>query len=234
MKTNHIYVLLPLVFTSLFLGGCYNRGVLVIPAETHSHTTVITTYAPPPYAPAHGYRHHHHNHELVFDSRFGAYVIINNPGLYFYGDHYIRFYNDSWQITTRLEDTWQPARQNDIPRKLKDTKHHNAERHEERHEERHDHYDAPEHGHRRHYQDHELSFDSNIGAYIILRQPGVFFHNDRYIRQYRGVWQTTNVLNGHWRTAKDEEIPKKLKSTNHTKEEKRSEKSKGRYKDKWQ
>lgn len=243
MKTNRISILFPLALATLFLSGCNTRGVLVIPADTHSHTTVVTRYAPPPHAPAHGHRHRHHDHDLRFDTDFGAYLVISMPGIYFYGDHYIRFYNNSWQITTRLKDKWRPARQNDIPRKLK-TRH--AKKHQHRDERRNKHRnehrrdehrnDAPKHGHRRHHHNHDLSFDSKIGAYIILKQPGIFFHNDRYIRHHRGAWQTTNKLNGRWRTARDEEVPRKLKSTKHAKKERKQkrENSKERYKEKWQ
>ena len=247
MKSHHIYSLLPIVLIALLLSGCYSRGVLVIPAETHSHsthtTTVITRYVPPPHAPAHGYRHHHHDHDLRFDTAFGAYVVINMPGLYFYDDHYLRYYDDRWQVTTRLNERWRPARENDIPRKLKmakqrDKKNRYAEehRHEHREEHRRDHHDGPEHGHHRRHQDHDLNFDARIGAYVVLQQPGIYFHNNHYLRQHRGVWQTSKAINGRWRTAKNNEIPDRLMKAKPARKKKHSqeEKSKGRYKEKWQ
>ena len=240
MKTNRISVLLPVVLATLFLNGCYTRGVLVIPAETHSHTTVVTRYVPPPHAPAHGHRHRHHDHDLRFDTDVGAYLLINMPGIYFYGDHYIRFYNDRWQVTTRLNNTWRAARQNDIPRKLK-TRHAKKHQHrnehrrdEHRSEHRRDQHDEPKHGHRRHHHDHELSFDSRLGAYVIAKKPGIFFFNNRYLRQHRGVWQTTAKLNGRWHSARDQDIPRKLKKRKAAKKEKRHEKSGRRHKEKWQ
>lgn len=246
MKTHHLYILL----LAIFLSGCYGRGMLVIPAESHRHSTHTTTIVthhndnrPPAHAPAHGHRHRHHNHDLRFDSGFGAYVVINMPGLYFYDDHYIRFYDDRWQVTNRLNGTWRAARQNDIPRKLKKAKRHNKKhRRDHRAEHRNEHHDEPRHGHRRHHHNHDLSFDSRIGVYVIAKQPGIFFFNNRYIRHYRGKWQSTSKLNGRWHSAKDSEVPRKLKSTKHSRKEKRSrkekhskkEESKGRYKEKWQ
>lgn len=247
MKTSRIHTLFSLLFITLLLNGCYSSGVLVIPAETHSHstthtTTVITHYAPP-HAPAHGHRHHYHNHDLRYDSGFGAYVVINMPGLYFYNDHYMRFHDGGWQITTHLNNRWRPARDNDIPRKLKKGKHHNKKHRrrdehrdnhlsEHRSEDQSEHRDAPRHGHRRQHHDHQLSFNSGIGAYILLKQPDIYFYNNRYMRHHRGKWQTTNKLNGRWYAAKSKEIPRKLKSSKQAKNDKhqKKEKNKGRYK----
>lgn len=229
MNRNRIYSLLII----LSLSGCYGGGVLVIPAETHSHTTTIITHnAPPPYAPAHGYRQHYYDNELQFDTAYGVYLVINNPGLYFYHDHYIRFYNDGWQITSRLQDHWRPARQNDIPLKLERAKHHGKKRHDEqndrhRNEQRNNHHAdqhadpqrVPKHGHRRHYQEHELRFDARIGAYIIVNQPGIYFSDNHYLRLHRGAWQTANTLNGRWRVAARQEVPEKLSKARHAKKD---------------
>lgn len=246
MKIYRAHILLPLLLAILFLSGCYTRGVLVIPAETHSHsTTVVTRHVPPPHAPAHGHRHRHHDHELRFDSGFGAYLVINVPGLYFYNDHYMRFHNNGWQITNRLNGKWRAARQNDVPRKLKNRhakkhrtenrkEHRNEHRKEDRREQRRDQHEAPKHGHRRHHHNHELRFDAGIGAYTIRKQPGIYFLNNRYLRHHRGAWQTTKKLNGRWRAAKDKEIPRKLKKAKQTKKEKRNKKSERRHKEKWQ
>lgn len=222
MNRNSIYSLL----ITLSLSGCYGGGVLVIPADTHSHTTIITHNAPPPHAPAHGYRHRYYDHELKFDSGYGVYLVLNKPGLYFYNDHYIRFYNDSWQITNRLQDRWRPARQNDIPLKLERTRHHDKKRYveeqprHEKHHERTNHYVTPKHGQRRHHQNHELSFDSRLDAYIIVNQPGIYFHDDHYLRFYRNVWQATSKLDGRWRAAQRQEVPEKLTKARHAKKEK--------------
>jgi hypothetical protein len=232
MNRNRIYSLL----ITLSLSGCYGGGVLVIPADTHSHTTtVVTHYAPPPYAPPHGYRHRYYDNELQFDTAFGVYLVINNPGLYFYHDHYIRFYNNGWQITNRLQDRWRPARPNDIPIKLERAKHHDKkrdaeeqQRHEEHHEKHRDDqrdnhstndYEKPKHGQRRHYQNHELSFDSRIGAYIIVNQPGIYFSDNHYLRLYRGNWQAANQLDGRWRAAQWQEVPEKLTKARHAKKD---------------
>jgi hypothetical protein len=256
MNRNRIYSL-PII---LSLSGCYGGGVLVIPAETHSHTTTIITHnAPPPFAPAHGYRHHYRDHELQFDTAYGVYLVINSPGLYFYQDHYIRFYNDGWQITSRLQDRWRPARQSDIPsrlnlairrdkkrhavQQLRHDEHNDRHRNEHRNEQRDNHHpkqyadrhETPRHGHRRHYQEQELRFDARIGAYIIVNQPGIYFSDNHYLRLHRGAWQTANKLDGRWRVAERQEVPEKLTKARHAKKDKpvKIDQHGNQYKESW-
>lgn len=232
MNSKRIFFLLT-VLALIILSGCVRntqvRGVMVVPAETHSHTTTVITHYPPPHAPAHGHRHRYYNHDLQFDAGFGAYVVIGSPGLYFYDDHYLRYLNGSWQYSIRLDKPWRPARQQLVPRKLweRHAKKHRQERREQRHEDRHElrheerrraedhrHYDehraAPRHGHRRDHHGRTLTYDAGIGAYRIVKQPGIYFYNDRYLRQYRGTWQVTKKLNGKWRVAKEQYVPAKL------------------------
>ncbi|MBN4079249.1 hypothetical protein JYT26_01275 [Beggiatoa alba] len=243
MNRKHVYILL-IALSLASLGGCYGRGLLVIPAETHrySSTTIITHRGPPPHAPAHGYRYRHFDHDLRYDTGFGAYVVINSPGLYFYNDHYMRYYADSWQITNRLEGTWRPALGNDIPRKLKMAKHRDKDRYSKRHrrDNKHDNghhreqHQAPQHGHRRHHNGHDLSYDSDIGAYIIDKRPGLYYYNDRYFRQYRGSWQSTHKLNGTWRAANRKEVPRKLRKNRKDKHNKHNKHDRNQYRGKWQ
>lgn len=237
MNSKRIFILLT-ILTLITLSACVRttqvRGVVVVPAETHSHT-VITRHEFPPHAPAHGHRHHYHNHDLRYDAGLGVYVVIGSPGLYFYGDHYLRFIDGRWQFRGQLKKPWRAAQQRHVPRKLRERyeRDHRANRHESRHEkkryeEKHGHRDeyrdAPRHGHRRNYQGQRLRYDAGIGAYRIIKQPGIYFYNDRYIRQSRGVWQVTKKLNGKWRTAKEKHVPSNLwrkKNRNHKKHERR-------------
>lgn len=61
---------------------------------------------PPPWAPAHGYRHKQPGPELVFDPQIGVYVVVGFPDVYFYDDHYFRVVSSRWE---RCRD-WEKAR----------------------------------------------------------------------------------------------------------------------------
>jgi hypothetical protein len=52
---------------------------------------------PPPWAPAHGYRHKHHGPDLVFDSHIGVYVVVGHPHVYFHDGHYFRYVSSHWE-----------------------------------------------------------------------------------------------------------------------------------------
>ncbi len=218
---KHFCILGIFLFFPGFLSGCYAgnlpRGTVIVPVGSQTHTpTVITHYMPPPHTATHGYRHSYYDHELQFDTGFGAYVVIGNPGLYFYNSNYMRFYSGGWQISSRLDNSWHPAHQNVIPHQLR--KHH-AQKHR-----RYD--DAPDHGYRRHHQGHELRYNSRAGAYAIVKQPGIYFYNNQYLRHHRGRWQSANKLNGIWQPAKKHHVSKKLmqiipsKKDRHVKKEK--------------
>ncbi len=246
MKRNPVFILLSVLSLST-LSSCFQnaqmRGVLVIPTETHSHTTtVISRYEPPPFAPANGFRQHYYDRELQYDSGFGAYVVIGSPGLYFYDNHYIRYYDNRWQSTNRLQGVWRPAGNRDVPGKLRErhARQHHArehreesrhERHEAKHERHEERREAPRHGHRRHYQNHELSYDSRVGAYVIINQPGIYFYNKRYLRWNRGAWQSANKLNGTWRPAKKQYVPNDLMKRRHRNKRENTHEKKKHYDD---
>jgi hypothetical protein len=58
---------------------------------------------PPPWAPAHGYRHKHAGHELRFDAHLGVYVVVGLPHVYFQSDHYYRREHSEWQRCRNLD-----------------------------------------------------------------------------------------------------------------------------------
>jgi hypothetical protein len=85
----------PLVATllgcAIALAGC---------VTVHEHPQVESARAPgpPPWAPAHGYRAKHpQGPELRFDAGLGVYVVVGQPELYFYGEHYFRFVTAHWE-----------------------------------------------------------------------------------------------------------------------------------------
>lgn len=73
---------------------------------------------PPPHAPAHGYRHKHHGHDLVYDSRLGVYIVVGIPEHYYFDGHYYRYNQDHWYISKDLDRGWKSYREKDLPRKF--------------------------------------------------------------------------------------------------------------------
>ena len=58
---------------------------------------------PPPWAPAHGYRHHHHGADLVFDAEIGVYIVVGHPHVYFDDGHYFRRVSSHWERCRNFE-----------------------------------------------------------------------------------------------------------------------------------
>jgi len=81
-------------------------------------------HAPPPHAPAHRYRHkHHEGHELEYDSNIDAYIVFNVPETYFGNNLYIRLPTDGdWMVSATLEGGWRVAVGNEVPYRLKEYK----------------------------------------------------------------------------------------------------------------
>ena len=71
----------------LALAGC---------VHVHEHEHAYEG-GPPPWAPAHGYRHKHHGSELVFDAQIGVYVVVDHPHVYFDDGHYFRRVRSQWE-----------------------------------------------------------------------------------------------------------------------------------------
>jgi hypothetical protein len=91
--------------------------------EHHHHAppphAVEVRQGPPPHAPAHGYRHKHPGPagsvDLVFDSGLGVYVVVGWPGYYWHQDHYYRFVEGAWMISTRLDAGWVSCSSGKVP-----------------------------------------------------------------------------------------------------------------------
>ncbi len=63
-------------------------------------------YGPPPHAPAHGYRAKYHDHDLVFDSGLGVYVVTGWPEHYYLDGIYYRHSHDGWYHSKYLDRDW--------------------------------------------------------------------------------------------------------------------------------
>ena len=71
---------------------------------------------PPPWAPAHGYRHkHQHGVELVFDADLDVYVVVGHPGIYFRGDEYFCLRGGEWYVGARFDGPWKGTRLGHVP-----------------------------------------------------------------------------------------------------------------------
>ncbi len=74
---------------------------------------------PPPHAPAHGYRAKHGHHDLVYDSRLGAYLVLGYDDLYYLDDHYYRFHDGYWLYSRYFDDDWRRINYDHVPSRLR-------------------------------------------------------------------------------------------------------------------
>ncbi len=92
---------------------------------------------------------------------------------------------------------------------------------------------APAHGYRhKHNKRHELEYNSQAGAYIVLNTPETYFGNNLYLRlSTAGTWMVSTALEWGWRVAVGNEVPYKLR-TYKGKKKKKSKKKKWHKKNK--
>lgn len=86
-------------------------GCAVYPAHRHDDHG----YGPPPHAPAHGYRAKYDNHDLIYDSHLGVYVVLGLPDYYFYDGHYYRHDRDGWYSSKRTDRDWSRYKEKKLP-----------------------------------------------------------------------------------------------------------------------
>ena len=80
-------------------------------------------HGPPPWAPAHGYRHKHqhaYQHrestvDLVFDSGLGVYLVVGIPNYYYWNGTYVRLNAGSWYRAPYLDARWVPCPADELP-----------------------------------------------------------------------------------------------------------------------
>lgn len=83
----------------------------------HHHKDKAHKGGPPPWAPAHGYRHKHHDHgvELVFDAGLDVYVVVGHPEIYFRADRYYCLRGGEWSAGARWNGPWTAVVVDDLP-----------------------------------------------------------------------------------------------------------------------
>lgn len=110
-------------------GFCALIAIAALPSCVHPHASrghhppapvAVHEPAPPPHAPAHGYRqkHHHQGVDLVFDSRLGVYGVVGMADYFFSGDHFYRLVDAAWQVSVRIDGGWVTARSTALPKGL--------------------------------------------------------------------------------------------------------------------
>jgi len=84
-------------------------------------------HGPPPWAPAHGYRHkqyrayqsHEGTVDLVFDSGLGVYAVVGFPNYYWWNGSYLRISSGQWMTATYLDAAWAPCPDERVPSRLR-------------------------------------------------------------------------------------------------------------------
>jgi hypothetical protein len=119
MKIQMTLLALPIAL----LVGCV--GSTAVRYDSHPHYEYSDVYyrtGPPPHAPAHGYRHHYHNHDMIYDSGIRAYIIVGMPDYYYDNGFYFRYSNIGWQFSGSLNDGWKVTDERRVPRTLWNTR----------------------------------------------------------------------------------------------------------------
>ncbi|MFH1719965.1 MAG: hypothetical protein ABIF19_21635 [Planctomycetota bacterium] len=70
---------------------------------------------PPPHAPAHGYRRKHSDLELVYDSQWGVYVVVDFPSHFYYKKRFYRHVDTHWEMGVNIDGPWKVVSQKAIP-----------------------------------------------------------------------------------------------------------------------
>lgn len=84
-------------------------------------------HGPPPWAPAHGYRHKHQRAyqsrestvDLVFDSGLGVYAVVGIPNSYYWNGMYLRISSGQWMRAPYLDAAWAPCPPDAVPSGLR-------------------------------------------------------------------------------------------------------------------
>ena len=77
-------------------------------------------HGPPPWAPAHGYRHKHRSGvDLVYDAGLGVYIVVGWPNHYFYDGHFYRHRQGHWEESREFNDHWHRPPSGRVPPGLK-------------------------------------------------------------------------------------------------------------------
>ena len=72
---------------------------------------------------------------------------------------------------------------------------------------------APAHGYRRKNRHGlQMTFDSNLGVYVLMDYPMHFYWDGRYFRKSKNKWESSSDINKKWKSIKKEQLPKGLQN----------------------
>ncbi|MDC9725466.1 MAG: hypothetical protein PSN44_06060 [Gammaproteobacteria bacterium] len=109
MKSKIVFISL----LSLFLIGCVDSA-----SVRYGDSKPHYKHAPPPHAPAHGYRHNHKKHDMSYDSGLSVYVVLGLTDHYFDNGIYYRYRDGAWQVSASIGGHWENTVNHAVPSKL--------------------------------------------------------------------------------------------------------------------
>lgn len=72
---------------------------------------------------------------------------------------------------------------------------------------------APAHGYRRKNRHGlEMTFDSNVGVYIMMNYPMHYYWDGNYYRKSRNKWESSKDISKKWKSIKKQKLPKGLQN----------------------
>ncbi len=69
------------------------------------------------------------------------------------------------------------------------------------------HAHAPAHGHRAKYRGADLSFDAQLGVYVVVGLENHFFADEHFFRRAKSGWEISLSLDGGWAGAVPTRLP---------------------------
>jgi hypothetical protein len=117
MNRMKIGLFAALLSLTIAMPACKSTAVY---RRTTSPEVVDRQTGPPPHAPAHGYRHKHHQGvNLVYDAEIGVYLVMGHDHCYFHKDSFYRFTNGSWEVSVGIDGKWRTIPGKKVPPGLK-------------------------------------------------------------------------------------------------------------------
>lgn len=98
-----------------------HRSLTALAAVLLVTTALAATAAPPPWAPAHGYRYRNLDGlEIVYDAHHDLWEVLTIAGLYYLEGRYWRRVRDHWEWSDRHDGGWRGVRPGREPGALRD------------------------------------------------------------------------------------------------------------------
>jgi hypothetical protein len=119
--------LLTTLLLTLFIAGCAKQA-----GVTYGDGGGHYDQGPPPHAPAHGYRAKHRHHDMHYDSKLGAYIVLGYDDHFYADNMYFRYRDGGWQFSLDLDGhDWHRAHDKQVPYKLRKSKAGKSKKHKD-------------------------------------------------------------------------------------------------------